>query len=94
MNETCSEPTAAGSRERLIRLVRQILGQPMASRPLPIDARLSELGISSINLVNLMLSLEAEFDLTIPQSDITPENFRSIGSIEAMIVRLQGSGSL
>jgi len=75
-------------RERLIGLVRQTLSQPAASRPLPIDARLSELGMSSIKMVNLMLAIEMEFDIAIPQDEITPENFESIAAVEALVVRL------
>ena len=78
-------------RERLIDLIRQILGPPCASRPLPIDARLSELGMSSIKMVNLMLAIEVEFDLTIPQAEITPENFQSIASVEGLVRRLGAS---
>ena len=44
--------------------------------------------MSSIKMVNLMLALEAEFDLTIPQGDITPDNFRSVATIEALLARL------
>jgi acyl carrier protein len=77
-----------GPRERLIGLVRHILDQPAASRPLPIDARLSDLGVSSIKMVSLMLAVEAEFGVTIPQGEITPENFESISAVEAMILRL------
>jgi len=81
-------------RERLIALVRQILGAPAASRPVPIDARLSDLGMSSIKMVNLMLAVEAEFNVTIPPGDITPENFLSIASVEALVTRLNaGPGS-
>lgn len=79
-------------RERLLGLVRQILGAPAAARPLPIDARLSELGISSIKMVGLMLAIEAEFNLTIPQDQITPENFHSIASIEAMLEQIGTPG--
>jgi acyl carrier protein len=68
--------------------VRQILGPPAASRPLPIDARLSDLGLSSIKMVNLMLAVEAEFDVTIPSEEITPEAFQSIGSVESLVLRL------
>jgi acyl carrier protein len=75
-------------RERLIALVRQMLGQPQGVRPLPIDARLSDLGLSSIKMVNLMLAVEGEFDLSIPQQDITPDNFRSVTSIEVLLERL------
>ena len=75
-------------RDRLLRLVAQILGKPDAAAALPPEARLSELGMSSIKMVNLMLAVEGEFDLTIPQQDITPENFRSIASIETLLARL------
>jgi acyl carrier protein len=76
-------------RDRLLRLVGQILGKPADGAPsLPTDARLSELGMSSIKMVNLMLAVESEFDLTIPQGDITPDNFRSVASVEALVARL------
>jgi len=35
-----------------------------------------------------MLAVETEFDLTIPQGEITPENFRSVATVEALIERL------
>ena len=75
-------------RERLLRLIGQILGRADAASSLPAEARLSELGMSSIKMVNLMLAVETEFDLTIPQSDITPENFRSVASVESLLARL------
>jgi acyl carrier protein len=90
MNDTSAirAPQAAAVRERLLILVAQILGKPGEARSLAIDARLSELGMSSIKMVNLMLAVEGEFDLSIPQNDITPENFRSVQSIEALLARL------
>ena len=78
----------AAIRDRLLRLVGQILGKPEAAASLPAEARLSELGMSSIKMVNLMLAVETEFDLTIPQGDITPENFRSVARVEALLARL------
>jgi acyl carrier protein len=76
-------------RDRLLRLVGQILGKPAeAASSLPTDTRLSELGMSSIRMVNLMLALESEFDLNIPQREITPDNFRSVASVEALVTRL------
>ncbi|HTW74548.1 MAG TPA: phosphopantetheine-binding protein [Steroidobacteraceae bacterium] len=75
-------------RERLIALVRQILGPPAANRPLPIDARLADLGMSSLKMVSLMLALEVQFEIAIPQEEITPENFASIESVEAVVERL------
>jgi acyl carrier protein len=75
-------------RDRLLRLVGQILGKPDTAASLPVEARLSELGMSSIKMVNLMLGIETEFDLTIPQGDITPDNFRSVTTVEALLARL------
>ena len=72
----------------MILLIRQILGPPAATRPLPIDARLSDLGLSSLKMVNLMLALEVQFNVAIPASGITPDNFESIATVEALIRRL------
>ncbi len=83
-------PTTAhpAIRDRLLRLVGQILGKPDDAASLPLEARLSELGMSSIKMVNLMLAVETEFDLTIPQGEITPDNFRSVATVEALLKRL------
>jgi acyl carrier protein len=75
-------------RDRLLSLVEQILGKPGVARTLPLDARLSELGMSSVAMVHLMLAVEAEFSLSIPQHEITPDNFRSVTSLEALVQRL------
>jgi acyl carrier protein len=88
MADLADLPSALTPRERLILLIRQILGPPAAVRPLPIDARLSDLGLSSLKMVNLMLALEVQFNVAIPASDITPDNFESIGTVEALIRRL------
>jgi acyl carrier protein len=75
-------------RERVIGLALQILGRPPTPQRLPSDVPLRELGMSSMQMVNLMLAAEAAFDLTIPESEIRPENFLTIGTIEALILRL------
>ena len=41
--------------------------------------------------VKLMLALEAAYDLAIPDADLTPENFRTVSAIEAMVVRLRAA---
>ena len=75
------------ARERLVGLVQAILERADGTA-FPVADRLSDLGMSSIKMVNLMLAVESEFDIMIPQSDITPENFESIVTIEALVVRL------
>jgi acyl carrier protein len=87
MNDASHNPQPS-TRERLIGLIRQILGPAAGARPMPIDARLSDLGMTSIKMVKLMLAIEVEFNLAIPQADISPENFESIASVEAMLNKL------
>jgi len=75
-------------RERLISLVEQLLGHALEGE-YALDQRLSDLGLTSIKMVGLMLAIEAEFEVAIPQSDITPKNFHSIATIEALLLRLK-----
>lgn len=88
LSEGGSGQGSEGLYGRLVALVEQILGRPVAA-PFPVERKLSELGVSSIQMVNLMLGVELEFNLAIPQDDITPENFFSVASIAALIERLQ-----
>jgi acyl carrier protein len=77
-----------GVSERLISLVRAVLGAGgVMPSPFPMEAQLSDLGISSLKMVNLMLAVEVEFDIAIAQADITPENFHSLQSIESLVDR-------
>jgi len=74
--------------DRLITLVKAVLGAGgVVPKPFPVEAQLRDLGISSLKMVNLMLAVEVEFDIAIAQGDITPENFHSLQSIEALIER-------
>jgi acyl carrier protein len=77
-----------GVGEQLVGLVKQTLGAKAAvPEPFPMEQQLSELGVSSLKMVNLMLAVELEFDIAIPQSDITPENFHSVAAIQSLVVR-------
>jgi acyl carrier protein len=81
-------------RDRLFWMVEQLLAGQAGARAISAEDALTEIGVSSIDMVNLMLTVEAEFDIMIPQSDITPENFRSISTIGALVSRLaQASAS-
>ena len=52
------------------------------------DADLREAGLTSMATVKLMLAVEAAYDVAIPDAELTPENFRSIAAIEALLERL------
>jgi acyl carrier protein len=54
-------------------------------------SHLSDAGFTSLDMVRIMLDIEAEFALMIPQPEINPENFMSAASIAGLMLRL-GSG--
>ncbi|MDA9398886.1 phosphopantetheine-binding protein [Bradyrhizobium sp. CCBAU 45389] len=72
-------------RNRIIKLVKGILAQNSLSADVSPSAKLVDVGLTSMDMVNLMLGVEAEFDFTIPQSEITPENFQSVETLERMV---------
>jgi len=72
-------------RNRIIKLVKGVLEQNSLSADVTPSAKLVDVGLTSMDMVNLMLGVEAEFDFTIPQSEITPENFQSVETLERMV---------
>ena len=76
----------ADVRERILALVKAILRQNAIASDVTPESLLVDIGLTSMDMVNLMLAVEAEFDFTIPQSDITPENFQSVATLERLVV--------
>lgn len=78
---------------RVLSVVRSVLQQNAITADLHPESRLVDIGLSSMGMVELMLKVEAEFDLVLPQLEITPENFQSVKSMERMILNQLGPGS-
>jgi acyl carrier protein len=76
---------------RIAALVRKILDKEEINKAIGAHDDLRKTGLSSIGLVNLMLSVETEFNLTIPERDMTPANFRSITRIAQLVDTLSQS---
>ena len=76
----------ADVQNRVLALVKAILKQNAMAAEIDPESRLVDVGLTSMDMVNLMLGVEAEFDFTIPQSEITPENFQSVETLRRMIV--------
>lgn len=76
-----------GTRERLIGLVEQVLKTPVED-PAIYDRPLREIGMTSLAMVSFLLAVEVEFDVVIPQADITPSNFESLAAVEALVSRV------
>ncbi len=69
--------------DRIESLVRAFIGD--GAGVISPDQDLETLGLTSVGMVNLMLSIEAEFDVTIPPAKLAPANFRTIARVEALM---------
>lgn len=74
--------------DRVAEVVQRLLTERSINRSVCSDDDLSEIGLTSLDMVNLMLSVEAEFDLEIPEVHIIPTNFRSISTISSLVTAL------
>jgi len=55
---------------RVIALVKSILKQNAITSEVNAESVLVDVGLNSVDMVNLMLEVESEFDFTIPQAEI------------------------
>jgi acyl carrier protein len=76
---------AVDIRNRIVVLVQGILAQNAVVADVTPSTKLVDIGLTSMDMVNLMLGVEAEFDFMIPQEQITPENFQSVETLERLI---------
>src|ERR1700684_3291107 len=75
-NEKSNMQAVNDAQNRLLALVKSILDQNAITAQLTPATLLVDVGLTSMDMVNLMFAVEAEFDFIIPQSEITPENFQ------------------
>ena len=71
--------------DRVAALVRKALDKESIDKPVATEDDLRASGLSSLGLVNLMLAVETEFDLTFTERDMTPANFRSISRVVELV---------
>jgi acyl carrier protein len=86
--------TNDSAKDRVAGIVLEILERRSVNQQISVDDDLQNVGLTSLDMVNLMLSVEAEFDLRIPDTDMTPRNFRSISAIDALVTTLLSGNEL
>ena len=75
--------------DRVAAIVRQVMPQHSSNVSLAAETDLYDAGLTSMAMVKLMLAVEVEFDIAIPDADLHPDNFRSIAAVEALVLRLR-----
>ena len=74
--------------DRVAKIVSQSMPERTLSANIARDSDLYDAGLTSMAMVKLMLAVEVEFDIAIPDQELHPDNFRSIAAVEALIGRL------
>jgi acyl carrier protein len=74
--------------ERVVTVVRRLVDERAITRPFSTDDTLTEVGLTSLDAVKLVLLVEDEFNIEIPLSELTVANFRSIATISRLVNRL------
>jgi len=81
--------TQASATERITAAVSRLLADRSITRPFAAQDDLREVGLTSLDMVNLVLAVESALDVGIPEAEITPANFRSVATIEALVASLR-----
>lgn len=77
-------------RAEITAIVEGLLAKRSRQRPVSVDSSLTDAGLTSLDLVNLMLAVEDAFGIEIPQRRMTPANFRTIAAIESLVNDVAG----
>ena len=76
-------------RDRILKIVADFLSRQSVHRTVRPEDNLRELGLTSMDMVNIVLKVESACDVTIPDREITPANFRSVAAIDSLVTSLQ-----
>jgi acyl carrier protein len=89
-NAAMLDRAASVDSDKIIDVVDRFLASRSIRRSVSAEEDLQTAGLTSLDMVNLMLAIEAAFDLTISGADLIPANFRSIGAIVRLLSKLNG----
>ncbi|QSQ14570.1 phosphopantetheine-binding protein [Myxococcus landrumensis] len=78
-------------RTRLIEVLREFLPRVAPGEAMEMARPCNEMGLDSMNAINLMLALEGAFEISFPDSLLTAETFHSPASLESTIHQLRGT---
>ena len=74
--------------DRLGVILAAVAAQHDLAGPFAPSDFLVDRGMTSMAMVDLMLAVESDFDVTIPQRELTPVNFKSIDALARLLDRL------
>lgn len=81
MHDRAESPTM----ERVLTLVATVAGHHGLQTEIKANDHLVDRGMTSMAMVDLMLALEAHFDLIIPNAHLTADNFATVVKLTRML---------
>jgi acyl carrier protein len=85
-----SDSNAQSLEQRIAGVVQRLLAEHSIDHVVTPEEDLRQAGLSSLDMVSLVLSVEEEFDLMVPEASIMPANFRSVAAISRLVDSLRG----
>lgn len=85
---------APSAEAKIAKVVQRLLADHSIERTFYVEDDLRDVGLTSLDMASLVLSVEAEFDILIPERHITPANFRSIAAITGLVTALLGKAQI
>ena len=83
-----SDLAVVSRRAQIAAIVDALLVGKKIAPGVTVDEDLHDRGLTSLDMVNLMLAVEDEFGIEFPQPDLTRENFRTIATLERLVCRV------
>ena len=83
-----SETELVAAQGKIADIVQALLAKRAGAALKSRDQNLTDAGLTSLDMVNLMLAIEDAFDIEIPQRRMTPANFRTVSAIENLVATI------
>ena len=80
-----ADGSSISARIQISGIVQGLLARRAVATPVEAMQNLTDIGLTSLDMVNLMLAVEDEFGIEIPQKQMIPANFRTIAAIENLV---------
>ncbi len=79
---------------KIAEVVHQLLRDRSIDREFALQDNLRDVGLTSLDMTGLVLAVEAEFSIRIPDRAITPANFMSVETIGRLIATLSNPAAV
>jgi acyl carrier protein len=73
---------------RVAGVVQRLLTERSLSAAIQPNDDLRAAGLTSLDMISLVLAVEAEFGLLVPETQIKPDNFQSVAAISSLVSAL------